>query len=83
MTAIYLPSLGTGSGYSEYGRQTRERMIQKLRRNAEIAKEDAERILASMDDEFVVETFLGPFAQRKREVVLPEPIRSTSTERES
>ena len=71
MTGIHLPSLGAGSGYQEYGRQTRERMIHVLRRNAEIAKEEAERILSAPDDEFVVETYLGPIVMRHRETVHP------------
>lgn len=71
MTGIHLPSLG--GGYQEYGRQTREHMIARYRRNAQIAKEEAERILAASDDEFVVETYLGPFAQRQREEIPPEP----------
>lgn len=71
MTGIHLPSLG--GGWQEYGRQTREHMIARYRRNAQIAKEEAERILAASDDEFVVETYLGPFAQRQREEIPPEP----------
>ena len=69
MTGIHLPSLGHGGGWQEYGRQTREHMIARFRRNAQIAKEEAERILAATDDEFVVETYLGPIAMRKREPV--------------
>lgn len=70
MTGIHLPSLGRGSGFQEYGRQTREHMIHVMRRNAEIAKEEAERILSASDDEFVVETYTGVHVQRNREVVL-------------
>ena len=71
MTSVRLESLGTGSGWSEYGRQTPGHMIHMLRRNAEIAKEDAERILDADDSEFVVETYLGPCAQRKTERLWP------------
>lgn len=67
MTGIHLPSLG--GGWQEYGRQTREHMIARYRRQAQIAKEEAERILAASDDEFVVETYLGKYAMRNREKV--------------
>ena len=69
MTGIHLPSLGQGSGWQEYGRQSRAHMIARLKRNAEIAKEEAERILDAPDEEFVVETYLGPIAMRNREAV--------------
>lgn len=59
MTGIHLPSLGTGSGWAEYGRKTRAEMIHKLRRRAQIQKEEAERILSAADEEFEVATYLG------------------------
>lgn len=69
MTSVYLPSLGRGGGWQEHGRQNRDYMIRRLRRNAEIAKEEAERILTASDDEFVVETYLGSIVQRDRKPV--------------
>ena len=71
MTGIHLPSLGHGGGWQEYGRQTREHMIARYRRNAQIALEEAQRILDAPDEEFVVETYLGPIAMRNREAVPP------------
>ena len=73
MTGIHLPSLGTTFGFQEYGRQTREHMIARIRRDAKIALEEAQRILAAPDEEFVMETYLGPIAMRNREPVPPAP----------
>jgi hypothetical protein len=72
MTSVHLPSLGHGSGLAHYGRQEPQVMIRRMRRNAEIAKEDAERILAAADEDFVVETYLGVHVQKKREVIWPK-----------
>lgn len=74
MTRVHLPSLGPGSGYAEYGRQDPHEMIRRLRRDAEIAKEEAERILAAPDDEFVVETYRGVYVQRNRERLWPPTV---------
>lgn len=71
ITSVYLPSLGLGSGWMEYGRKDPHEMIRRLRRNAEIAKEGAERILTAPDMEFVVETHTGVYAQRNHEQLWP------------
>jgi hypothetical protein len=71
LTGIYLPSLGFGSGWSEWGDHAPAEMIHKIRRNAEIAKEEADRILAAADEDFVVETYYGPFAQKNRKRIWP------------
>jgi hypothetical protein len=46
-------------------------MIHIIRRNAAIAKEEAERILAADDSDFVVETYVGIHVQRNRERLWP------------
>lgn len=76
MTGIHLPSLGMGSGWQEYGRKTRAEMIYRFRRNAQIQLEEAQRILDAADEEFVVETYLGPIAMRNREPVQDSDMRS-------
>lgn len=74
MTSVHLPSLGPGNGLAEYGRQDPKKMIYRLRRRAQIAKDEAERILAAPDDEFVVETYLGVYVQRNRERLWPPTV---------
>jgi hypothetical protein len=69
MTSIFLPSLGLGSGFADWGRKTRPDMIARMRRHAQIQKEEAERILAASDEEFVVETYVGVHVRNKLEVV--------------
>lgn len=71
MTSVVLPSLGQGSGLAMYGRHDPHEMIRRLRTSAEIAKEEAERILSAPDSEFVVETYTGVYVQRNREQVWP------------
>lgn len=71
MTCVHLPSLGHGVGFAEYRRQSPEDMIRRLRSNAQIAKEEAERILAAADSDFAVETYTGINVQRNTEQLWP------------
>lgn len=71
MTRIHLPSLGPSGGWAEYGRREPAHMIHIIRRRAQIAQEEAERILAAADEEFVVETYTGIIVQRNREQLWP------------
>lgn len=68
MTSIVLPGVH-GSGYADWGRKTPKEMIDRLRRIATEDKQTAEKILAAKDDDFLVETYLGVHARRKREIL--------------
>lgn len=72
MTGISLPAVrdsGMLHGWQDYGRKTRAEMIAQYREIAERARDAVEKILAADDADFVVETYLGPIATRKREPV--------------
>lgn len=69
MTAVYLPGIPSGTGLANYGRKTPAEMIEAYRAHAEHAKEWAEKVLAASDDDFCVETYLGPLIRDKCEVL--------------
>lgn len=69
MTSVRLRSQAHGTGWAEWGRKSRPQMIAILRAKAERDKARAEAILAATDEEFIVETYLGPIAERNREEV--------------
>lgn len=54
-----------------HGRQDPQEMIRRLRRDAQIQKEESERILAAADGDFVVETYVGVIVERKKEKLWP------------
>ena len=68
MTSIDLPGV-SGSGLADWGRLTADEMIGQIRRKAACDKRIADAILAAPDEAFQVETYLGPWVQRKREVI--------------
>ena len=70
MTSIDLPG-HFGAGYADYGRRTVAEMIKLIRDHAELAKRDAEAILAAKDTDFYVQTYRGIHVRRDR-VVLQE-----------
>jgi len=71
LTGIDLPGLGIGTGLADWGRKTPAEMIQKYREYARRNKEVAEAILAAADDDFRIDTYVGPLAM-KDYVVLQE-----------
>lgn len=68
MTSISLLSV-QGSGIQDYGRKTPAEMISQLRSWAEHNKKIADAILSASDSDFHVETYLGPWARKGREVL--------------
>ena len=68
LTAIMLPGIA-GSGLVEWGRKTVPDMIAIYRALAKRQKEKAEAILAAADSDFYVDTYLGPYAMRNREIL--------------
>lgn len=67
MTAASVP--GVAFTVVDYGRKTRAEMVAQYRAYYEHQKTDAMEALAAADEDIVVETFLGPWAMRNREVV--------------
>lgn len=53
-------------GIENYGRKTRTEMLTAWREHYEHQKQQAELALDLADDELVVHTFLGSFAQRNK-----------------
>lgn len=68
-TAIWLPSLGMGSGLALHDRISAEFCIKQLRDHAHLLKEQAEAILSARDEDFHVETYIGVHVRKKREVI--------------
>jgi hypothetical protein len=66
MTAVSGPGV---TGVMDYGRRTRAEMLAQYRAHYEGQRAEAERALAMPDDVLTVETFLGPWAMKNREVV--------------
>ena len=56
-------------GYVAWGRKTRAEMLAEYRRYYRVLAIKAQTALALSDDELIVETYLGPYAQRRREEV--------------
>ncbi len=68
MTSVDLPGR-FGAGYADYGRKTVAEMVALIRDHAELAKRDAEAILAAKDTDFHVETYCGIHVRRSREIL--------------
>jgi hypothetical protein len=68
MTSIKLPGVW-GAGWAEYGRKEPSEMIAAIRRHAQHEIAWAEKVLAADDADFRVDTYLGPHAQRNREIL--------------
>lgn len=58
-----------GPGVCSYGRKSRAEMIADFRAHYERQRDEAVKALATPDDDLVVTTYLGVWAQRNREVV--------------
>ena len=63
MTSINLPG-HFGAGYAYWGRKTVAEMIKLIREHAELAKHDAEAILAAKDSDFYICTHRGVYVKR-------------------
>jgi hypothetical protein len=61
-TKIPHPTLGVG--LEAYGRHDRPEMIRRLREFHQAYLEQAQAVLALTDDELIVTTYLGSYAQR-------------------
>lgn len=70
MTACHAPGI-KGAGIADWGRKTHAEMVAMYRAYYRHQRAEAEAALAVPDSELVVETYLGPYAQRNREPVLP------------
>ncbi len=66
-TAISLP--GGRWGLAWGGRQTAEFMIAEYRKYAQYQYDKAKAVLEAPDEAFHIETYLGPFAQKRREII--------------
>jgi hypothetical protein len=56
-------------GCAAWGRKTRAEMIAEYRRYYRSQAIEAQSALALTDEDLIVETYLGPYAQRNREEV--------------
>ena len=68
-TTVRVP-VGEG-GFCCLGYVSREQAIRTIRSHAEHDKEEAERILATADDDFVVEQHTGYHVRRNIKVIAP------------
>ncbi len=66
-TAISLR--GNRCSWAERGRRTVPEMVDILRAHAQKEKDDAEAVLAALDGDFRVTTFLGIYAHRRSETL--------------
>ena len=72
MTSIVAPSIQQGSsGFADYGRRSRSEMIALYKQFAQERKAEAEAILNTADDDFIVEQFSGEYATRNRKRIDP------------
>lgn len=65
-TSASAPRIG---GIAEYGRKSKPEMVTAFRRYYAQQADEARRALALTDDEIVVETYIGSYVQRNKEVV--------------
>lgn len=68
MTSITLPFSGI-TGIAEWGRKTPDVMIGILRDYAKCQLKEAQEILAASDNDFKIETYLGAYVRKNREVL--------------
>lgn len=69
MTSIRLPGLPMGTGFQDYGLKSVEDMIKIIQDKARYDLENAQKILAAKDEDFLVETYIGPYARKNLEVL--------------
>jgi hypothetical protein len=68
MTSAHLPGV-FGSGWADYGKLTPAEIIEKAREHARHMHKLATAVLAAADEDFCVETYVGVWARKKREVI--------------
>jgi len=68
MTGVRMPGNNL-RGFAMYGRKTRAEAIAEYRAHYRRQLQEAEQALSAPDSLLVVETYLGPYAQRNREEV--------------
>lgn len=78
MTSIVLPGTPSIGGFAEWGKVPVAVMIAAHRLRAERMRADAEAILSASDDDFRIDTYVGPIAMRDRQVIQQGRERSTS-----
>lgn len=69
MTGIKLPGLPMGTGFQDYGLKSVGEMIKTIQDKARYDIENAKKILDAKDEDFLVETYVGPYARKKLEVI--------------
>lgn len=68
MTAIDLPGQ-YNSGFADYGRQSIDEMISRLRSYAQHCKDTADAILNASDGDFRIRTYVGHYVQKNTEIL--------------
>jgi len=63
------PNKGIGVGIADYGRKTRSEMIETFRKYHQRQLEISQAALALTDDELIVHTYVGVWAERKKSEV--------------
>lgn len=66
MTSI---RVGNHVGYADYGKKSRQEMIESYRRIAERKKLEAEEILLAADSDFIVEQYRGLRVRRDLKLI--------------
>ena len=69
-TSIIAP--GADYGWAENGRKTRTEMIRHYRKHAQVMLQRAQAILATDDDDFIVETYIGRHVKRDLKAIPPD-----------
>lgn len=57
-------------GLADWGRKTRAEMVAQIRATAEGMMEDAQKIMDTKDEDFIVETYTGMHRKRNVETVV-------------
>jgi hypothetical protein len=73
MTSIQSPHADRSAGYADWGRKTRAEMIVSLRFIAARNLANAQIILDTPDDEFIVEQYRGAYARSNLKRIEPGP----------
>lgn len=69
ITSISVPGLSHGSGLAEWGRVSVPDMIKAIRDYSARLRTQADAIDACKDEDFIIETYIGPYAMKNREVL--------------
>lgn len=69
MTGITLRGLSSNAGIADYGLKTVPYMVAQIRARARLMRADADAIMAAADEDFHVDTYVGPLVMRDRRVL--------------